>query len=71
MNNAIASVRANPKIANLNISSLKEGFLDTPRTKALKIAPIPTPAPANPIVANPAPKNLAACGNISHFKDLR
>ena len=26
--------------------------------------PIPTPAPANPIVAKPAPIYLAACNNI-------
>ena len=63
-NKAIASVNANPKIANLNSSSFKEGFLDTPKTKAPKTVPIPTPAPASPMVANPAPTNLAACNNI-------
>ena len=60
-NNAIASVNANPKIANLNNSSLKEGFLDIPITKAPNTVPIPTPAPAKPIVAKPAPKNFADC----------
>ena len=64
-NNAIASVSAKPKIATLNISSLREGFLEIPRTNAPKTVPIPTPAPASPIVANPAPTNLAACNNIS------
>ena len=66
-NNAIASVSAKPKIATLNISSLREGFLEIPRTNAPKTVPIPTPAPASPIVANPAPTYLAACNNISHF----
>ena len=65
-NNAIASVSAKPKIAILNISSFREGFLEIPRIKALKTIPIPTPAPANPIVAIPAPTYLAACNNISH-----
>lgn len=61
---AIASVRANPKIATLNISSFNEGFLDIPKTSAPKTVPIPTPAPAKPIVAKPAPTNFAACNNI-------
>jgi len=63
-NKAIASVNANPKIAILNNSSLKDGFLEIPTTKAPKTVPIPTPAPANPIVARPAPKNLADCNKI-------
>ena len=63
-NNAIASVRANPKIASLNNSSFNDGFLDTPMIKAPKTVPIPTPAPANPMVAKPAPTNLAACNNM-------
>ena len=66
-NNAIASVNAKPKIAILNISSLREGFLEIPITKAPNTVPIPTPAPASPIVANPAPIHLAACNNISHY----
>ena len=63
-NKAIASVKANPKIASLNNSSFNEGFLETPITNAPNTVPIPTPAPANPIVANPAPINFAACNNI-------
>ena len=63
-NKAIASVKAKPKIASLNNSPCNDGFLDTPITKAPKTVPIPTPAPANPIVANPAPKNLADCNKI-------
>ena len=61
---AIASVNAKPKMANLNNSSFKEGFLEVPSTNAPNTVPIPTPAPAKPIVANPAPINLAACNNI-------
>lgn len=63
-NKAIASVKANPNIAILNKSSFKEGFREVPRTKAPKTIPIPIPAPANPMVANPAPKHLAASNNI-------
>ena len=66
-NNAIASVKANPKIAILKSSSFKEGFRDVPKTKAPKTVPIPIPAPANPIVANPAPRHFAACNNIKSF----
>ena len=60
----MASVKANPKIASLNNSSFNDGFLETPITNAPNTVPIPTPAPANPIVANPAPTNFAACNNI-------
>jgi hypothetical protein len=42
----IASVRANPKIANCCNSSFIDGFLATLKTRAPKIVPIPTPAPA-------------------------
>ena len=58
-NKAIASVKANPKIAILNNSSFKEGFRDIPITKAPNTVPIPTPAPAKPMVAKPAPTNFA------------
>lgn len=63
----MASVKANPKIAILNNSSFSDGFLEIPRTKAPNTVPIPTPAPANPIVANPAPMYLAACNSINHI----
>ena len=69
-NKAIASVSANPKIANLNNSSLKDEFLEIPITKAPKTVPIPTPAPANPIVANPAPINFADCKFILRVQKL-
>ena len=61
---AIASVNANPRIAVLNNSSFKEGFREIPITNAPNTVPIPTPAPASPIVAKPAPINLAACNNM-------
>lgn len=67
-NKAIASVNAKPKIANLNNSSLRFGFLETPKIKEAKITPIPTPAPANPEVDSPAPIFCAACNNIQKKK---
>ena len=54
-NKAIASVNAKPKIAVLNKSSFKRGFLEIPAISEAKIRPIPTPAPARPKVDNPAP----------------
>ena len=60
-NKAIASVKAKPKIAILNNSSFKDGFLEIPMISAPKTVPIPTPAPARPMVARPAPINLADC----------
>ena len=66
-NKAIASVKANPKIAIRNNSSLRLGFREVPRTKAPNTVPIPTPAPASPIVANPAPTNFAACKSMLNF----
>ncbi len=63
-NRAIASVNANPKIANLNKSSFRLGFLEVPRIKDPKINPIPIPAPASPKVDRPAPIFCAACSNI-------
>ena len=64
-NKAIASVKANPKIAYLNKSSLIEGFLAKDNNNAAKMKPIPIPAPANPEVDKPAPNFCAACTNIS------
>jgi len=65
---AIASVKANPKIARRNNSSFSLGFLDTARTKDPKMFPIPTPAPAKAKVANPAPINLPATNIIFIYK---
>lgn len=58
-NNAMASVRANPKIAYPNNCFANDGFRATEWIKELKTLPIPTAAPANAIVAAPAPINLA------------
>jgi hypothetical protein len=60
-NNAMASVMANPMMQYRNNFCSKDGFRDIPTMKAPKTVPIPTPAPANPIVADPAPTNFAAC----------
>ena len=59
-NKAIASVKANPKIAILNKSSFKFGLRAIPKIKEPKITPIPSPAPVNPNVAKPAPIFCAA-----------
>lgn len=64
----MASVKANPKIAILNNSSFKEGFLEILKTRDPKTLPIPIPAPAKPIVAKPAPTHFAACTSINHLK---
>jgi hypothetical protein len=45
----------------LKSSPLKEGFLAMPEIKALKMDPIPEPAPTKPMVVKLAPINLAAC----------
>jgi len=57
-NNAIASANANPKIVYENNVFSKSGeraieIINDPNTN-----PIPTPAPATPIVADPAPTGL-------------
>lgn len=51
----MASVKAKPKIAALNKSSLNIGFREIPDIKDAKINPIPIPAPASPQVDRPAP----------------
>lgn len=66
-NKAIASVRAKPRMANLNKSSFNVGFLDTPSIKAANIKPIPIPAPARPNVDIPAPIFCEACSNNSLY----
>lgn len=42
-----------------NFASL-DGLRDLPKMNAANTVPIPTPAPANPMVAEPAPLNFAA-----------
>ena len=63
-NSAMASVRANPRIANLKRSSFRLGFLAVPKIKDPKMNPIPIPAPASPKVDSPAPIFCADCNNI-------
>ena len=50
-NKPVVSAKANPNIAYENNCPLKEGFLATPKIKAPKTTPIPTPAPIRPVVA--------------------
>lgn len=57
----MASENANPKIAYENNWPLIDGFLATPKIKAPKTTPIPTPAPIRPVVAKPVPMILATC----------
>ena len=65
----MASVKANPKIATLNKSSFKFGFLEIPNINEPNITPIPRPAPVSPKVASPAPIFCAACNNIKSFRE--
>lgn len=65
-NNPVASVNANPNIAYVNKSAFTDGFLDVELINAENTIPIPTPAPDNPIVDNPAPITFAL-NNISSF----
>ena len=41
------------------------GFRETDDISDENTNPIPTPAPANPIVANPAPMYFAACSMVN------
>lgn len=59
-NNAIASDNANPKIAYENSCCFNDGFLAYPDINDPNTDPIPTPDPATPIVASPAPISFAA-----------
>ena len=58
-NSAIASHSENANIASVNSSPLSEGFLETPNIRAPNTNPAPIAPPLSPIVANPAPINLA------------
>ncbi len=56
----IASASAKPDRVNWIKRASLPGFLLTPSTSPAKTIPIPAPAPTTPIVANPAPIDLAA-----------
>lgn len=60
----VASDSAKPSTAYPNKVSFKETLRATAVIKEPNTVPIPTPAPANPIAAEPAPIALAACNNI-------
>eukprot|EP01025_Chloroclados_australasicus_P004175 TRINITY_DN10_c0_g1_i1.p1 TRINITY_DN10_c0_g1~~TRINITY_DN10_c0_g1_i1.p1 ORF type:complete len:166 (+),score=2.17 TRINITY_DN10_c0_g1_i1:210-707(+) len=59
-NNAMASVKAKPRIAYPNNGLVKDGLRATAEIREPNTKPIPTPAPAKAIVAHPAPNTLAA-----------
>ena len=59
-NKAIASDNAKPKMLYANNCCFNEGFRAYPVISDPNTVPIPIPDPATPIVANPAPINLAA-----------
>ena len=63
-NKAIASVKANPKMAYPNSCLVSDGFLATELISDPKTMPIPAPAPARAIVAQPAPISLAPSNMI-------
>ena len=63
----MASVNANPIMVYRNIFASNDGFRDIPIMNAPNTVPIPTPAPAKPTVAAPAPINFAACRIIFSF----
>jgi hypothetical protein len=58
-NKAIASVKANPKIAYPKRVFVSDGLRATELMKDPNTIPIPAPAPANAIVAHPAPISFA------------
>jgi len=64
-NNPIASHNAKPNNDNWNNLVSWDGFLETPIINAENTIPIPAPAPTTPIVAKPAPINLADVVNVT------
>jgi hypothetical protein len=68
---AMASVKANPIMANRKSLPSKEGLRDKAISKAPKTEPIPTPIPAKPTVATPAPISFAAVTSIKRKKKNR
>jgi hypothetical protein len=68
---AIASDNAKPKIAYPNNCFVNEGLRATELINDPKTIPIPAPAPANAIVAHPAPINFAASNMIYYFIQIK
>ena len=56
----MASTNEKANIDNENNSPFNEGLRDVPDIKAANTKPAPIAPPPSPIVANPAPINLAA-----------
>lgn len=70
-NNPVASAKAKPKIAYANNCGLNWGFLAVAVIKPENTTPIPTPAPASPIVAKPAPMYFAAANINYHLYEYK
>lgn len=70
-NSPVASDRAKPRIAIVNIVGRTEGFRAIPPIRLANTTPTPIPAPIRPIEASPAPIYLAACimSQVTHKID--